>query len=116
MADQTTLLLDEEEKQVLDEVAPVEEADRLNAILFGQDPLDRIVAVEPGERELTLWRRMADGTVERRAEPFTPWILLTEARPLYGIEPRELEGEGFRFLYEFPTWSAFQEARFRVRD
>lgn len=87
-----------------------------NPILFGHDPTERIVAVEAGERELILWQRLWDEKVVQITEPFTPWLLLTEPHPHLDIEPIELEGEGFRFLYEFSRWSAFTEARQYLRD
>jgi DNA polymerase I len=99
-------------------------------ILFGQDPTERIVAIEPGETHVTLWRRLQDGSIQLQREPFRPWILLSNpytpppsapeipvaAGSLREIEPIELEGEGYRYLYEFPSWRAFQDARFLLRD
>jgi DNA polymerase I len=90
--------------------------DRFSAILFGKDTTDRIVAVEPVENRLAVWRRLPDDSVERRFQPFAPWILLTAPDPRLGDNFQELEGEGFRYLYEFPGWGAFQEARRRLRD
>src|SRR5579872_6885584 len=116
MTSQQTLDLekDAEEARLAESVAAV---DRHESILFGDDPTERIVAVEPAENRLCVWRRLADGTVVRtNDESFAPWILTTAPQPTVGTEPRELEGEGFRFLYELPTWSAFQDARRRLRD
>jgi DNA polymerase elongation subunit (family B) len=104
--------------------------ERCAEILFGQDPMERIVAIEPGETHVTLWRRLEDGSIEALREPFRPWILLTgpytppphavempmAPGSLRGIEPILLEGEGYRCLYEFPGWRAFQDARFLLRD
>lgn len=112
---QTRLLL-EEENRTPEAPEPPAPDNRHAAILFGQDPTERIVAVEPLENRLCLWLRRPDDTVETAHEPFRPWLLLTAPHPGLGGEPRELEGEGFRYLYEFPTWSAFQDARFRLRE
>jgi DNA polymerase elongation subunit (family B) len=104
--------------------------DRYTNILFGHDPMERIVAIEPGETHVTLWRRWEDGSIHSHHEPFKPWILLSRpyAPPthaaenpmapgsLRGIEPRLLEGEGYCCLYEFPGWRAFQDARFLLRE
>lgn len=86
--------------------------------LFGRDPTERIVAVEPDATEgVWLFRRIGD-TVQRERAPYRPWILLTEPpdEPLPGAQITELEGEGYSLLAEFPTPAAYQEARFRVRD
>jgi DNA polymerase elongation subunit (family B) len=88
------------------------------AALFGHDPTPGIVAVEPDpEQGIWLYRRDASG-VHRERMPYRPWILLTEIPqiPLPQAEYTELEGDGFRILAEYTTPSAYQEARFRVRD
>lgn len=90
--------------------------DRFEAILFGRDATERIVAIEPMEARLRLWRRLADDSLVVQDEEFRPWILTQTPREELPGEPRELEGEGFRFLTTFPSWSAFQDARFRLRD
>jgi len=112
---QPSLLL-EEEALSADAPTPSAAIDRHTAILFGQDPTERIVAVEPLDNRLCVWRRLPGDRVEHAFEPFAPWILLTAPHPAFGGEPRELEGEGFRYLYEFPGWAAFQDARYRLRD
>lgn len=93
-------------------------ADRHAAILFGADPTDRIVAAEQAEDWLLLWRRLPDGTVARldRGRRAPLWILTLAPEPLIEGEPKLLEGEGFRCLYEFSSAAAFQDARFRLRD
>src|SRR5579872_6282454 len=114
MTIQTSLDLqqDAEEARLVESIAQV---DRFESILFGADPAERIVAAEPAENKLCVWRRLADGTVARTWEPFAPWILTTAPQPILASEPCELEGEGYRFLYEFHTWSAFQDARRLLR-
>jgi DNA polymerase I len=116
MIEQYSLPLDEVDPEILDAVAPPAQEERYAAILFGRDPTERIVAVEPQESKLCVWRRLPDGKVEKSWEPFAPWILLTAPRPGLEAECRELEGEGYRFLCEFPTFSAFQEARRLLRE
>src|ERR1051325_4923726 len=97
--------------------APLEPSlNRHTAILLGRDTTDRIVAVEPSETSLRVWRRMLDDSIVVETEPLDPWILTTSPQPILGPEPRELEEEGFRFLYTFPSHSSFQDARFRLRD
>ncbi len=86
------------------------------SILFGVDTTERIVAVEPGDRTLRIWRRLADDSVELTEESFHPWALLTSPHPMLPGAPTELEGDGFRFLYEFPSWGEFLSAHSFLRD
>lgn len=78
--------------------------------------MDRIVAVEPAEIRLRMWRRMADDSLVVQDDEFRPWILTLVPREELAGEPRELSGDGFRFLNSFPSWSAFQDARFQLRN
>ncbi len=101
---------------LITEVPEESPIDRFEAILFGSDPTDRIVAAEPVENRLRIWRRMAGDSLDVEDTPFDPWILTLAPREELSGLPRELQGEGFRFLYTFPAWSDFQDARFRLRD
>ena len=60
MPDQLSMLADEPEAAV----------DRFEAILFGRDATDRIVAIEPMESRLRLWRRLADDSFVVQDEEF----------------------------------------------
>jgi hypothetical protein len=74
--------------------------------LFGTDPTERIVAVEPDPQEgAWRYRRKADGVIRERV-PYRPWILLTERPeiPLIGAQFTELEGRDFAFWRNFRTW------------
>src|SRR5689334_1289071 len=86
--------------------------------LFGRDPTERIVAVEPDATEGVWLYRRVGGAVRRERAPYKPWILLTAPpdEPLPDAQITTLEGEGYNLLAEFPTQAAYQEARFRVRD
>jgi len=90
--------------------------DRFEAILFGQDSTDRIVAIEPAETKLRVWRREVGDSLVPSDEEFRPWILTLTWRDEIPGEPLQLDGDGFRFLYTFASWSAFQDARFKLRD
>lgn len=84
-------------------------------ILFGSDPTERIVAVEAGESEAVLYIRR-DGKVIETHEPFVPWLLVSKIEDVpEGCEYTEFEGDGYRFLVKFPTWSAFIVARNLLR-
>lgn len=86
-----------------------------NTILFGSDPTPGIVAVEPGADSVRLYRRV-DGAVVTETRPFRRWILTTERPPLQDAEWTELEGEGYRWLAEFRTRSAYENARQWIRE
>lgn len=119
MTDQLSLIDNESENKLaesIEEIAPHTEVDRFEAILFGHDPTDRIVAAELVEEGLLTWRRMPDDTVVREKQRVPLWLLTLMPQPSLNVEPVELEGEGFRYLYDFGSWSAFQDARFRLRD
>ncbi|HEY3297748.1 MAG TPA: hypothetical protein VGK34_03745, partial [Armatimonadota bacterium] len=85
-----------------------------NTILFGADSTPGIVAVEAGESEAVLYIRSGNSVSEIR-EPFAPWMLLNSKEGLESEECTELEGEGFRYLVKYPSWSAFNSAKSSVR-
>lgn len=89
---------------------------RLDQVLFGADPTEKIVAVETGDRDATLFVRAGE-TIVTRGVPFVPWLLLDKERHFAGAETTELTGEGYRFLVRFPNgWRAYQDARRTLRD
>ena len=85
-------------------------------ILFGWDPMDRIVAVEPQQDTAVVYRRTEFG-VTSETRPFTPWLLAPEMHDLRDVEWDRLEGEsGYVWLARFPDWQAFTSARYQLRD
>ncbi len=84
-------------------------------ILFGSDPTEGIVAVEPGPQTMRVYRREGD-RVTWEDRPFRRWMLCTEQHPLPDAIWTELDGEGFRFLAEFPDRDSFETARYWIRD
>ncbi|MBV9852258.1 MAG: DNA polymerase [Armatimonadetes bacterium] len=90
---------------------------RLDEVLFGADGTERVVAVETGEREATLFVRAEDGATRTETRPFVPWLLTDTERHFAGAETTELEGDGYRFLIQFPQgWRAYQDAQRALRD
>ena len=89
--------------------------ERAEEILFGSDPTEGIVAVEPGDDTVRLYRRV-DGQVVTEERPFRRWILTTEKHPLHDASWTELEGEDYRYLVEFPDRSSYENARYWLRD
>lgn len=84
-------------------------------ILFGSDPTEWIVAVEPLQDKVEVFIREGD-RVRKEAAPFSPWLITLEKLDLSGALWTELEGEGFRFLATFSNWQSFRAARFKLRD
>ncbi|MBW3622265.1 MAG: DNA polymerase [Armatimonadetes bacterium] len=84
------------------------------ALLFGDDPTPHVVAVEAGDDSARLFLRTPDGIVEEN-RPFRPWLLATQPHVLPGADWTELDGEGLRFLAEFPSRAAMLDARRDLR-
>jgi hypothetical protein len=85
-------------------------------ILFGGDPNEGIVAVEPVGDRVVLYRRV-DGQVLREEREFSPWLITPRKMDLLSAEWRELAGDGYyKFLATFPSWGAARAARFKLRD
>ena len=113
-------------------ISPTDDARRREHLLYGHDPLDRIVAVErAGNDRVVLYLAGEDGSRTTRLDEFRPWILAERAEPWAAIRPQPaitpLAGEQtFRYLVEFANWSAYLdamqaasrtgEAHFRVRS
>ncbi len=86
-----------------------------NPVLFGADPMERIVAAELAGRFIRLFVRTDDGVVFHD-DPFRPFILLDDAGLLSGFTPAHellpLAGdEGFRILALFHDWHDCLAAR-----
>ncbi len=85
-------------------------------ILFGADPMEGIVAVEPaGPGEMRLFLRKGE-QIEVRDEPFTPFLLLEEEGLLEGFKaPHRLEplsgDNDLRYIAIFDSWQACLRAR-----
>lgn len=87
-----------------------------NVILFGADPTEGIVAVEPvGGRAMRVFLRRGD-RLTWREEPFDPFILLEDQALLKGFKrPFRIESlsssNAYRFLALFEGWEDCQKAR-----
>ena len=89
---------------------------RLDAVLFGADPTEKIVAVETSDRDVTLFVREGEETVTRTV-PFVPWLAMDRERHFPQAETTALEGEGYNWLVRFPQgWRAYQDAKRTLRD
>ncbi|MFN8594468.1 MAG: 3'-5' exonuclease [Thermomicrobiales bacterium] len=83
-------------------------------LLYGNDPLVGLLAVEPaGASRVRLFRREEDG-IAREEAPFRPWLLAErpqEWQNYRGVAIEPLAGEHpFRHLIEFSDWSAYLDA------
>ena len=91
-------------------------SERLDIVLFGIDPTEKIVAVETGEREATLFLRQGEATVTK-VVPFVPWLVTDKERHFPSAETTELDGDGYNWLVQFPSgWRTYQEAKRTLRD
>ena len=84
-------------------------------LLYGNDPLAGIVAVEPAAGEAVRLYRRVGGEIFTEDAPFRPWLLAEHADLWQSlrIQPRieQLSGEhALRYVVEFPTWSALLDA------
>ncbi|HWV24197.1 MAG TPA: DNA polymerase domain-containing protein, partial [Thermomicrobiales bacterium] len=96
-------------------------AEDADALLYGVDPTDRVVAVEPsGSNEVLLYRRGPRGntTTERRVSQ--PWLLTSDPerfRTRADASVSELRrGHGYRFLVTFDAWEGYRAATSQGRD
>ena len=91
-----------------------------NEILFGSDPTEGIVAVEPaGESSMRLFLRSEHG-LEIQDEPFAPFILAEEEKLLDGFKiPHRLErlsgSNPFQVLVLLERWGDCLKARDHLR-
>ena len=84
-------------------------------ILFGADATAGIVAVEPRDRRVRVYRRVGD-VVVTEDRPLRRWLLTTERHSLAGAEWTALDGPGFNWLAEFEDPADYQTARYWLRD
>lgn len=84
-------------------------------ILFGWDATEGIVAVETGDKSARIYRRVGSEIVTENRD-FRRWILTTKEHILADAQWTELEGEGYRYLAEFPDGKSYNTARYWLRD
>ncbi|MDX1420105.1 MAG: 3'-5' exonuclease, partial [Rubricoccaceae bacterium] len=93
-------------------------ADATDALLYGHDPTERIVALHPveGGERLRIYRRLDGDRVEAEDVPFHPFFFLSDVGLLQGFSRarfqfQRLDGDGFfRHLVVFPDRSAYFDA------
>jgi DNA polymerase elongation subunit (family B) len=92
-----------------------ERAPAPDPVLFGQNPEERILAVQhAGEGTMRVFRR-AGGSVVRKEHEFYPFFFLTDSTLLEGFPQKHwikrLDGSNdFRFLCAFTRWSDMWDA------
>src|SRR5689334_137783 len=84
-------------------------------LLYGNDPLPAIVAVEPVGAEVVRVYRRAGNTISSEDAPFGPWLLAAVPDPWQSLRSKPivepLKGNhSLRYLVEFPTWPALLDA------
>lgn len=88
-----------------------------NAVLFGSDPTEGIIAVEPtADAEVTLYLRdPATGATRLETAEFRPWVWL-QAELETSAELRQLKGDlPFRYLATCKGWRHFQNLRQQLK-
>src|SRR3954453_2488640 len=77
-----------------------------NTILFGADPMPRIVAIELGETgTVKVHRREKDGSTTTDVEPFHPFVWADSDVVDLGIEAEKLKGDlKFGWLITVDSW------------
>ena len=97
------------------------EAFQGNTVLFGADPTEGIVAVEPlDDKTMRLFIR-SDDRLEPRDEPFTPFILLEDIALIKGFK-KSFQTEPltstnpFRTMAVFNSWGDCQKARAYLQE
>lgn len=92
----------------------------LAVALFGSDPAERLLAVEPQEEGVILYWRDAQGKVQSERASFEPWLLVDEKMDHLEArwEPLEAPGEGrfYRWKARFQNWQAWDISRRLLRD
>ncbi|HEV2528730.1 MAG TPA: 3'-5' exonuclease [Thermomicrobiales bacterium] len=89
---------------------------RRERLLYGHDPLDRIVAVERvGPDRMALYLATETGERKVRYETFRPWLLATRAEPWSAIRPVpeivRLSGDhDHQYLIRFANWNDHLDA------
>lgn len=86
------------------------------ALLFGVDTMERVVAAEQtGQNEITLYRRLANGTLTTEKRVVTPWLVTSRPHAFSGTNDTTvtpLNGAGtYSHLVEFASWKAWQLSR-----
>lgn len=84
-------------------------------ILFGRDQTEGIVCVEVDGVAARIYRRV-DGAVVTEDHPFKPCLLTKEKVDSIDANWTELEGEGFKYLAQFSSDRAYDNARKYIRD
>ncbi len=77
-----------------------------NTLLFGADPMPRIVAIELGETgTVKVYRREEDGSTVADVEPFHPFVWCDSDVVDLGIETEKLEGDlKYGWLITVDSW------------
>lgn len=92
----------------------------LDTVLYGADPTERVVAVEPdlSASTVTLFTRGQDGVVSRSTRQFVPWLLTQADHHFPGSQTRKLIGSGYGWRIDFHEsgWQGYTAARRALND
>ncbi len=79
----------------------------MQELIYGKNPLERIVSVQPNEKSVEIFRQLEDGSVVSETVPMKYYILFSQPHSpkfvrLAGDQP-------FRYIYESESRSKYQE-------
>lgn len=80
-----------------------------NKLIYGKNPLERIVSIEISDDTATIFRELEDGSLDIQKHPNRFWILATKP---FGPGWIKMEGEqDFKFGKQFKTYTEWAEAK-----
>lgn len=80
-----------------------------NKLIYGKNPLERIVSIEISDNTATIFRELEDGSLDIQKHPNRFWILATKP---FGPGWVRLEGEqDFKFGKQFKEYKEWAEAK-----
>jgi DNA polymerase I len=79
----------------------------MNSLIYGKNPLERIVSIEPGNGKAEVFRELEDGTVVSSHVPCSHYILFHEQ---HSPKMKQLSGGQFyRWIIEYDDAAKYQE-------
>lgn len=79
----------------------------MNPLIYGKNPMERIVSIEPSNGTAEIYRELADGTISKEVVPSTHYILFNEQ---HSPKMRRLDGaQYYRWIMEYTDAERYQE-------
>jgi DNA polymerase, archaea type len=79
----------------------------LDSLIYGKNPLDRIVSIEPSDSQAEVFRELEDGSVISTWVPCSHWILFADS---HNPKFKRLQGnQPYRFIMEYNSWAKYDD-------